>query len=161
MTVSMVVAIAENNAIGKDNELLWYLPTDLKHFKTITKGHTIIMGRKTFDSIGKPLPHRRNIVITRSKDLEIGGAEVVNTVGEALALCTDEEEVFIVGGAEIYKLAMAKTDRIYLTTVHQSYEADAYFPEIDFNLWREVAAERHEPDEKNNIAFTFSTLERV
>jgi dihydrofolate reductase len=161
MTVSIVVAIGENNAIGKDNELLWYLPTDLKHFKTITKGHTIIMGRKTFDSIGKPLPHRRNIVITRSEGLEINGAEVVNTVDEALALCAGEEEVFIVGGAEIYKFAMEKTDRIYLTTVHQSYEADAYFPEINHNLWKELATERHEPDGVNNVAFTFSTLERI
>jgi dihydrofolate reductase len=161
MTVSIVVAIGENNAIGKDNELLWYLPTDLKHFKTITKGHTVIMGRKTFDSIGKPLPYRRNIVITRARDLKIEGAEVVNTIDEALALCAGEKEVFIVGGAEIYKLAMEKTDRIYLTTVHQSYEADAYFPEINHNLWKETASERYEPDEVNNVAFTFSTLERV
>lgn len=161
MIVTIVVAIGDNNAIGKDNELLWYLPTDLKHFKTITKGHTIIMGRKTFDSIGKPLPYRRNIVITRSENLEISGAEVVHTVDEALALCAGEEEVFIVGGAEIYKLAMDKTDRIYLTTVHQSYEGDAYFPEIDRSLWKVVASERHEPDEVHNVAFTFSTLERI
>lgn len=161
MIVTIVVAIAENNAIGKDNELLWYLPTDLKHFKTITKGHTIIMGRKTFDSIGKPLPYRRNIVITRSENLEIGGAEVVHTVDEALALCAAEDEVFIVGGAEIYKLAMNRTDRIYLTTVHHSYEGDAYFPEINHNLWKVVASERHEPDEVNQVAFTFSTLERI
>jgi dihydrofolate reductase len=161
MIVTAVVAIAENRAIGKDNELLWHLPKDLKHFKEITKGHTIIMGRKTFDSIGKPLPHRRNIVITRSKDLEIEGAEVANAVEEALALCMDENEVFIVGGADIYKLAMPSTDRIYLTTVHESYEGDAYFPEIDYTIWKEVASERHEPDEKHAVAFTFSTLERI
>jgi dihydrofolate reductase len=161
MIVTAVVAIAENRAIGKDNELLWHLPKDLKHFKEITKGHTIIMGRKTFDSIGKPLPHRRNIVITRSKDLEIEGAEVANAVEEALALCMDENEVFIVGGAEIYKLAMPSTDRICLTTVHESYEGDAYFPEIDYTIWKEVASERHEPDEKHAVAFTFSTLEWI
>ncbi|HKG08068.1 MAG TPA: dihydrofolate reductase [Pedobacter sp.] len=161
MIVSAVVAIGENNAIGKDNGLLWYLPTDLKHFKAITKGHTIIMGRKTFDSIKKPLPHRRNIVVTRNTSLIIEGAEVVNTVADALALCADEREVFIVGGAEIYKLAMPKTDRIYLTTVHQAYEADAFFPEIDDSLWKVVNSQRHEPDEKNNVAFTFSTLERI
>lgn len=120
MTVSIVVAIAENNAIGKNNELLWHLPTDLKHFKQLTSGHTIIMGRKTFDSIGKPLPNRRNIVITRSNSLEIPGAEVVNNIDQALALCTAEKEVFIVGGAEIYRQAMDKTDKIYLTTVHAS-----------------------------------------
>ncbi|MES2457081.1 MAG: dihydrofolate reductase [Bacteroidota bacterium] len=161
MIVSAVVAIAENNAIGKDNELLWYLPTDLKHFKSITKGHTIIMGRKTFDSIGKALPHRRNIVITRTEGLEIEGAEVVNTVDQALELCSDEEEVFIVGGAEIYKIAMPATDRIYLTTVHRSFEGDAYFPEINMDLWKVVAEEKYEADEKNNIDFTFATLERV
>jgi len=161
MIVSAIVAIAENRAIGKDNELLWHLPADLKHFKAVTKGHTIIMGRKTFDSIKKPLPHRRNIVVTRNSDLKIEGAEVVNTVDEALAICQAEQEVFIVGGAEIYKLAMPLTDRIYLTTVHRSYEADTYFPEIDDHDWKEVASERHEPDEKHHVAFTISTLERV
>lgn len=161
MIVTAVVAIAENRAIGKNNELLWHLPKDLKHFKEITKGHTIIMGRKTFDSIGKPLPHRRNIVITRRKDLEIEGAEVVGSVDEALAGCTADDEVFIVGGAEIYKLAMPKMDRIYLTTVHASYDADVYFPEIDHTIWKEVATEKHDPDEKHAVAFTFSTLERI
>ncbi|ACU03635.1 dihydrofolate reductase [Pedobacter heparinus] len=160
MTVSIVVAIAENNAIGKNNELLWHLPTDLKHFKQLTSGHTIIMGRKTFDSIGKPLPNRRNIVITRSNSLEIPGAEVVNNIDQALALCTAEKEVFIVGGAEIYRQAMDKTDKIYLTTVHAGFEGDAYFPEIDRKKWEEVDNEPHQPDEKNNLAYTFSTLLR-
>jgi len=160
MIVSMVVAISENNAIGKDNQLLWYLPRDLKHFKTITSGHTVIMGRKTFDSVGRPLPNRRNIVITRKKDLEIGGAEVVNSLEAALQLCEAEDEVFIVGGAEIYKQAMPHTDRIYLTVVHERFEADTYFPEIDMDIWKETASESHQPDEKNNLAFTFSTLER-
>lgn len=160
MTVSIVVAIAENNAIGKNNELLWYLPTDLKHFKQLTSGRTIIMGRKTFDSIGKPLPNRRNIVITRSAGMEIPGAEVVNTLDQALALCTTEEEVFIVGGAEIYRQAMDKTDKIYLTRVHAQYAADAFFPEIDQKNWDEVDTEPHQPDEKNNLAYTFSTLLR-
>ncbi len=159
MIISFVVAIAENNAIGKDNGLLWHLPTDLKHFKQITNGHTIIMGRKTFDSMGKPLPNRRNIVITRNADLKIEGAEVTTSLDDALALCKTEEEVFIIGGAEIYKEALDKTDRIYLTTVHQRFEGDAYFPELDRNKWVETAREEHQPDEKNNIAFTFSTLE--
>lgn len=160
MIVSMVVAISENNAIGKDNQLLWYLPRDLRHFKTITSGHTVIMGRKTFDSVGRPLPNRRNIVITRTKDLEIDGAEVVNGLEAALRLCEAEDEVFIVGGAEIYKQAMPHTDRIYLTVVHERFEADTYFPEIDMDIWKETASESHQPDEKNNLAFTFSTLER-
>ncbi|WP_316810829.1 dihydrofolate reductase [Pedobacter heparinus] len=160
MTVSIVVAIAENNAIGKNNELLWYLPTDLKHFKQLTSGRTIIMGRKTFDSIGKPLPNRRNIVITRSAGMEIPGTEVVNTLDQALALCIAEEEVFIVGGAEIYRQAIDKTDKIYLTRVHAQYAADAFFPEIDQKNWDEVDTEPHQPDEKNNLAYTFSTLLR-
>jgi dihydrofolate reductase len=159
MIISFVVAIAENNAIGKDNGLLWHLPADLKHFKQITNGHTIIMGRKTFDSMGKPLPNRRNIVITRNADLKIEGAEVTTSLDDALALCKTEEEVFIIGGAEIYKEALDKTDRIYLTTVHQGFEGDAYFPELDRNKWVETAREEHQPDEKNKIAFTFSTLE--
>ena len=160
MIVSVVVAIAENNAIGKDNQLLWHLPADLKHFKQITTGHTIIMGRKTYDSIGKPLPNRRNIVITRNKDLQIPGVEVTTNIEEALALCAATEEVFIIGGAEIYKSTMYITDRIYLTRVHQPYEADAFFHEIDFNLWNETDVEKHLPDEKNHVAYTFSTLLR-
>lgn len=159
MIISFVVAIAENNAIGKDNQLLWSLPKDMKHFKEITNGHTVIMGRKTFDSMGKPLPNRRNIVITRKHDLKIEGAEVTNTLEEALALCAQDEEVFIIGGAEIYKEALPQTDRIYLTRVHQCFEADAFFPELNMENWVETAREEHEPDEKNKIAFTFLTLE--
>ena len=160
MIVTIVVAIGENNAIGKNNELLWYLPKDLRHFKTITKGHTVIMGRKTFESVGKPLPNRRNIIITRNTDLAIEGTEVVHTIEEALELCKQDEEVFIIGGAEIYKMAMQHTDKIYLTVVHEHFEADAFFPEIDHNLWLETASEKHLPDDKNNLSFTFSTLER-
>ncbi|SMC58892.1 dihydrofolate reductase [Pedobacter nyackensis] len=160
MIVSAVVAIAENNAIGKDNQLLWHLPADLKHFKQITSGHTIIMGRKTYDSIGKPLPNRRNIVITRTAGLLIPGVEVTGNIEDALALCANEDEVFIIGGAEIYKTTLAVTDRIYLTRVHENYEADAFFPEIDFNEWEETSVEKHLPDEKNRVAYTFSTLLR-
>ena len=159
MIVSFVVAIAENNAIGKNNELLWSLPKDMKHFKEITSGHTIIMGRKTFDSMGKPLPNRRNIVITRKKDLNIPGAEVVNSLDQALTLCNNEQEVYVIGGAEIYNEALPKTDRIYLTRVHKSFEADAFFPELNPEEWVETAREEHLPDEKNQIAFTFLTLE--
>ena len=160
MIVTMVVAIAENHAIGKDNQLLWHLPKDLKHFKQITNGHTIIMGRKTFDSMGKPLPNRRNIVITRNKTLELPGAEVVSSLAEALALCSTDEEVFVIGGGEIYTTAMPQTNRIYLTVVHQSFEGDAFFPEIDKETWTETASEYHAPDEKHQYGFTFSTLER-
>ncbi|ATP55225.1 dihydrofolate reductase [Pedobacter ginsengisoli] len=160
MILSIVVAIAQNNAIGKNNQLLWHLPADLKHFKQITSGHTIIMGRKTYDSIGKPLPNRRNIVITRNTGLTIEGAEVVTTLEDALALCDNEDEVFIVGGAQIYEQALAKTHRIHLTTVHQNYDGDTFFPEIDKQVWKVINSEDHAPDEKNVVAYTFSTLER-
>ena len=158
MIVSIVVAIAENNAIGKNNQLLWHLPADLKHFRLITTGHTVIMGRKTYDSVGKPLPNRRNIIITR-QDIIIEGCEVVKSIEDALALCA-EEEVFIVGGAEIYRQAMHLTDRIYLTIVHQKFEADSFFPEINYNEWRETEREDHQPDEKNKLPYSFITLNR-
>ena len=160
MILSIVVAIAENNAIGKDNQLLWHLPADLKHFKDITSGHTIIMGRKTYDSIGRPLPNRRNIVITRNAELNLPGTEVTNSLEQALRLCSAEEEVFIIGGAELYKHALEATDRIYLTRVHQTYDADTFFPEIAPGTWNETSIENHQPDEKNGLAYTFSTLER-
>lgn len=160
MTISIIVAISQNHAIGKNNQLLWHLPADLKHFKDITSGHTIIMGRKTFDSVGKPLPNRRNIVVTR-QPITIPGCEVVNSIEAALELCRAEEEVFIGGGAEIYKQAMSLTDRIYLTIVHRHFDADTFFPEIDKSEWKEVSREDHQPDLKNPIAYSFITLERV
>lgn len=160
MIVSIVVAIAENYAIGKNNQLLWHMPADLKHFKQITTGHTVIMGRKTYQSVGKPLPNRRNIIVTR-QDIRIEGCEVVNSIGDALELCINEQEVFIVGGAEIYQLAMSKTDRIYLTIIHHSFDADTLFPEIDRMLWKETARQDYQPDEKNKFPYSFITLERI
>ena len=159
MIVSIIVAIGENHAIGKNNQLLWHMPNDLKHFKDITSGRTIIMGRKTFDSVGKPLPRRRNIVVTR-QEITIPGCEVVKSIEDGLALCKDEDEVFIGGGAEIYKLAMHLTDRIYLTIIHKSFDADTFFPEIDKLEWKEVKREDFEPDEKNPLPYSFITLER-
>ncbi|HEY0244889.1 MAG TPA: dihydrofolate reductase [Mucilaginibacter sp.] len=160
MIVSIVVAISENHAIGKDNKLLWYLPNDLKHFKDITTGHTVIMGRKTYESVGKPLPNRRNIIITR-QNMDIPGCEVVNSIEAALALCTDEAEVFIVGGAEIYRQSMKLTNRIYLTIVHKEFEGDSYFPEIEANEWKETAREDYAPDNKNILPYSFITFERL
>jgi len=160
MIVSIVVAIAENHAIGKDNKLLWHLPKDLKHFKEITTGGTVIMGRKTYDSVGKPLPNRRNIVITRQQ-IEIPGCEVVNSLQAGLDLCHGLDEAFIVGGAEIYKQAMPLIDRIYLTIVHESFDGDTYFPEIKPDIWKETKRADHEADEKNPLPFSFITLERA
>ena len=159
MTTSIIVAIAKNHAIGKDNKLLWYLPNDLKHFKDVTSGHTVIMGRKTFDSVGKPLPRRRNIVVTRQA-ITIEGCEVVNTIEAALALCADEAEVFIVGGAEIYRQALHLTNRIYLTLIDQDFDGDTFFPELNPAEWKETQRENFEPDEKNKYSYSFITLER-
>jgi dihydrofolate reductase len=159
MIISIVVAISENHVIGKDNKLLWYLPNDLKHFKDITTGHTVIMGRKTYESVGKPLPKRRNIIITR-QDITIEGCEVVNSIEAAVALCKNEEEVFIVGGAEIYKQSMRLTNRIYLTIVHKEFDGDSFFPEINKSEWNEVHREDYQPDEKNSLPYSFITFER-
>lgn len=160
MILSSIVAISENRAIGKNNQLLWHLPGDLKHFKEITSGHAIIMGRRTFDSVGKPLPNRRNIVVTR-QDIIIPGCEVVNSIDAALELCKGEQEVFIGGGAEIYKAAMKRTDRIYLTIVHQYFDADTFFPEINMQEWKEISREDIQPDNRNLHAYSFIKLERL
>lgn len=160
MIVSIIVAIAKDNGIGKDNQLLWHLPADLKHFRTTTTGHCVIMGRKTYDSIGKPLPNRRNIVITRNQQMEIAGAEVVNSLGEAMALCSNEDEVFVIGGAELYKHTLPAAKRLYLTKVDGDYNADTFFPEINQEEWLETSRQAHLPDEKNKVAYTFITFER-
>jgi len=159
MIISIIVAIGENNAIGKNNQLLWHMPADLRHFKNKTAGHTIIMGRKTFDSVGKPLPNRRNIIVTR-QNITIPGCEVVKSIDDAIALCKGEDEVFIGGGAEIYREAIDKTDRIYLTIIHKIFDADTFFPEIDFTQWVETEREDHQPDDKNELSYSFITLER-
>ncbi|MBG6234549.1 dihydrofolate reductase [Pedobacter sp. CAN_A7] len=160
MILSIVVAISENNAIGKDNKLLWHLPADLKHFKEITSGHTIVMGRKTYDSIGKPLPNRRNIVVSRNADLNLDGVETYLGLEQALAACRNEAEVFLIGGAEIYRQALKYTNKIYLTRIHETYEADTFFPELEPEIWTETQVEHHQPEAKNPVAYTFSILQR-
>lgn len=159
--LSIAVAVGENYAIGKNNQLLWHMPADLKFFKQTTSGHTVIMGRKTFDSVGRPLPNRRNIVITRDATLKIDGVEVVNSLDEALSISKDEEkDVFIVGGAEIYRQALPKTNTLFLTTIHHNFEADTFFPEIDKSEWRLISSEPHKADEKNKYDYTFEVFER-
>ena len=162
MIISIIVATGRNNEIGKDNELLWHLPADLKHFKEITNGHTIVMGRKTFESLPKgALPNRRNMIVSRNADLKIEGAEVYASIDQALLKAIDEEEVFIIGGAQIYKQAFPDADKIYLTKVNALFpDATAFFPEIKSAEWREVSREFHPADEKNPYAFTFIELEK-
>ncbi|GGC49071.1 dihydrofolate reductase [Parapedobacter defluvii] len=159
--VSAIVAAADNNVIGKDNQLLWHLPNDLRFFKRTTSGHTILMGRKTYESVGKPLPNRRNLVITRQKDYVLEGAEVVHSLEEAMARCTGEGEVFVVGGAEIYRQALPLTNRVYLTRVHAEPPGDSYFPDLDEQDWVLVSAEEHDPDEKHAYGYTFQVYERM
>lgn len=158
--VSAIVAAAENNAIGKDNQLLWHLPNDLRFFKRTTTGHPVIMGRKTYESVGKPLPNRRNIIITRQAGYAVEGAEVVHSLTEALEGCSGEAEVFVVGGAEIYDQALPVIDRIYLTRVHAVLSADSFFPELDEREWLLVSAENHPVDNRHAYSYTFRIYER-
>lgn len=160
MKISLIVAIAENNVIGKNNDLIWHLPDDLKHFKSNTKGHTIIMGRKTFESIGsKPLPKRENIVISRSPQSPVEGVVFTTSLKEALKLSTDREP-FIVGGAEIYRQSMDIVDVMEITRVHESFEGDTFFPEIDREVWTLEKEETHAKDENHKHAFSFQTWVR-
>ncbi|MDX3913484.1 MULTISPECIES: dihydrofolate reductase [Olivibacter] len=163
MITSIIVAASKNNAIGKNNELLWHMPADLKFFRKTTSGHTVIMGRKTFESVGEALPKRRNIVITRQANFQADNIEVVNSLEEALAACEHEkEEIFIVGGAQIYEQAMSLTDRIYLTRInHDFQDADTFFPEINDEEWQLEEVEHHESDEKNPYDYSFYLYSKV
>ncbi|MEJ4089515.1 dihydrofolate reductase [Galbibacter orientalis] len=159
--ITMIAAAAENNALGKDNDLVWHLPDDFKRFKKLTTGHAIIMGRKTYESFPSPLPDRKHIIITRQKDYKpADGCIVVNNVEAAIKEATDDEQPFIIGGGEIYKLALPFSDKIELTRVHGTFEADAYFPEINTKDWELVSEEHHEKDEKHNYSFTYLTYIR-
>lgn len=159
--LTMIAAAAENNALGKDNDLVWHLPDDFKRFKQLTTGHHIIMGRKTFETFPKPLPNRTHIVITRKKDYQKEGAIVVNSLEEALELAKEDPQPFIIGGGEIYKLALPKADKIELTRVHGTFEADAFFPEIDEENWELVSSSFHPSDEAHNYSFTYLTYRRA
>lgn len=159
--LSLIVAMDQQGVIGINNSLPWRLSADLKNFKKVTMGKPIVMGRKTYESIGKPLPGRENIIITRSDDYEVEGCKVFNTLEEMYEYCADVEEVVIIGGAELYKQTFAKVDRIYLTEVHTKVEGDTFFPEFDRSQWREVERKEFEANEKNQYAFSFTVLDRV
>lgn len=161
MVLSIIVAAAENNVIGRDNGLVWRLSGDLKHFKALTTGHTILMGRKTYESVGRALPNRRNIVISRNADYKAEGCEVVRSIEEALELTKHEDEVFITGGGTIYKELWDRADRLYLTIVHQNCVGDTVIPAIDPNKWKETSREEHKADEKNECDYTFINYERI
>ena len=160
--ISIIAAVADNYAIGKSNNLPWHLPADLKHFKQLTTGHAVVMGKRTFESLPKgPLPNRKNIVLTSvmSEGVNKGYYEA-DSLEDAVYLCEHEEQVFIMGGATVYKQCIDKVDYMYITWIHKDFSADTFFPEIDFDKWEEVKSEKHEPDEQNQFSYTFSEYKR-
>lgn len=161
MSLSIIVAVDENYGIGKDNQLPWYLPADLKYFKAVTTGHTIIMGRKTYESMGKALPNRRNIVISRQRALQLSDAELVHSLEEAVSLCTPEEEAFVIGGAEIFKQALPLISTMYITRIKHKFDADTYLKGIAWDDWKEVSREDREADEKNAYTYSFLKYQKV
>lgn len=158
--ITMIAAAAENNALGKDNDLVWHLPDDFKRFKALTTGHCIIMGRKTFESFPKLLPNRTHIIITRQKDYAPKDCIVTDSLEKALEAAKTDSQPFIIGGGEIYKLGMEVADLIELTRVHGSFEADTFFPEINPEEWDLIKEEFHPKDDRHNYAFTYLTYKR-
>lgn len=160
--ISIIVAIAENNAIGKNNQLLWHIPADLKRFKTITSGHPVIMGKKTWESLPKkPLPNRRNIILTDNPHDSFEGGECAFSLEEALNLCSPREETFIIGGASVYKQFLPHCDRLYLTRVYQLCDGDVFFPAVDFSQWRLISQEDVPPDGTNNFSYSNMIYEKI
>jgi dihydrofolate reductase len=159
--ISIIVAVAENGAIGSDNRLPWRLPDDLKRFKALSLGKPVVMGRRTFDSIGRPLPGRTNIVVSRQSGLAIDGVIVAHSLDAALAAAGSASEIVVIGGAEIYRQVLPRTDTIHLTRVHASIAGDVFFPELDPAKWRQTGVEHHAADERHQYAFSFVTLQRL
>ncbi|WBX73426.1 dihydrofolate reductase [Tenacibaculum pacificus] len=155
--ITIIAAIANNNALGKDNDLIWHLPADLKRFKKVTSGHHILMGRNTFESIGRPLPNRTSVIITRNNDYLKEGCLVAHSLEEAIELSKDETDIFIIGGAQVYKEAIENNlvDKLDICLVHHSFEADVFFPNIDMNIWKEASREDFKADEKNKYDYSF------
>jgi dihydrofolate reductase len=160
MNISIVASIGKNNELGINNKLLWHLSDDLKNFKEITTGHTIVMGEKTYESIGKPLPNRRNIIITRIKDYEKAGCEVAHSPEDVLKLTENDNEIFIIGGGQIYKLFLPIANKLYLTEVDTSLEADTFFPKFNQDDWNLVSSTHHPKDERNEYSFSFNVYEK-
>ena len=160
-TISIIAAISENDAIGKDQQLLCHMPTDMKRFKALTTGHAVIMGRKTFESLPHPLPNRQNIILTTASEAVYVGCFACPSMEAALELCEPGAEVFIIGGAQIYGLAIDLADKMYITRIHHSFEdATTFFPEVDWNQWEEIERDEHPADAKNPYPFTFLTYVR-
>ena len=160
--LSIIVAKAKNNVIGKDNKMIWHLPEDMKRFRKITENHVIIMGRKTFESLGKVLPNRKHVVMTHSKDLRINdeNVEIVNSIDELKKYIDSNEECFLIGGAMMYNLLMPYTNKIYMTELDKNFEGDTVFPKLDENKWKEIEREEGTPDGINNFKYEFVTYVR-
>lgn len=167
MRIALIVALSDNRVIGRNNQMPWHLPEDLKYFKRVTMGKTILMGRKTFESIGRPLPGRTNVVITRQRTWQADGVRVVHSLSEGLELATSlslidaNEEVIVIGGAQIYRETLPRAQRLYLTEVHAQIEGDTFFPEISDHEWRETGREDHQPEPANPYSHSFVVLDRV
>ena len=161
MKLSLIVAVARGNVIGRDGKLPWRLSADLQRFKKLTMGHHILAGRKTYESIGRLLPGRKMIIITRQCDYEVDGAQVVSSLPAALEAALGDDEVFVIGGAEIYSLALPIVDRIYKTTVEAEIQGDTFFPAVDLSNWQVVSDVRAPADDKNEFAHCFQVLDRV
>jgi dihydrofolate reductase len=161
MLISLIVAMAENRVIGRGNQMPWHLPADLRHFKNVTLGKPVIMGRKTYESIGRPLPGRRNVVITRNTAWQAEGVECADSLDAALALVDTHAEVMIIGGGQLYREALPLAHRLYLTHIQLSVmDADTWFPDYSSFQWALLSDEQHEPDEKNPYYYRFETLDR-
>jgi dihydrofolate reductase len=159
VSISFIFAMDQKRAIGKDNQLPWHLPADLNFFKTVTTGHSILMGRKTYDSIGKPLPRRRNVIITQNAEFTAEGCDVIHSVDEVLEQYRDEE-LFVIGGAEVFHLFLPHVNRMYITQIEHIFEADIFFPEIDWTHWQLVSSKQGIQDEKNPYVYYFQIYER-
>ena len=160
--MKLIVAKASNNVIGNNNNLIWHLPNDLKHFKNLTTNHPIVMGRKTYESLGRPLPNRKNIIITRDKNYTDDKVVITYSLEEAIAKAKEiNEDYFIIGGGEIYKQALMQADELFITEVHHDFDGDTYFPEIDEEAYSETAREHHLKDDKHPYSYSFITYERI
>jgi len=160
MIISLIYAASQNGVIGIDNRLPWRLPADMKRFRNLTTGHHVLMGRKTYESIGKPLSGRTNIIITRQQNYQAGGGLIAASLERAISLCQDDNEIFIIGGATIYQQALEFANRIYLTIIHEEFKGDTFLFDIDKTIWQETSREDFEPDEKNKFRYSFLILEK-
>lgn len=157
--LSIIVAVANNNVIGQKNTLPWHLPEDLKRFKSLTMGHHIIMGRKTYESLGRLLPGRTTVIVTRNKQYHVDGAIVVHSLEQAIKACKGDDEIFLIGGAELYQIGLTYADKLYLTQVHADFDGDAYFSMFDSRHWQETSRERHTAE--NGLDFSYVTYQSM